>query len=263
MKLKHVVRGILPYAVTKVYLDKRDAKKSDIPYPVYQQRFEEVAACLEDDGRFICSWDDRFPCLNDAKSFTPFEPHYTYHPAWAARILAETMPARHVDIGSSLSFVAQVSAFVPMQFYDYRPAQLHLPNIQCLAADITNLPFEDASIASLSCMHVVEHIGLERYGDTFDPQGDIKAMNELQRVIAPGGQLLFVVPVAGKQKIAYNAHRIYTYDGVLSIIKNLKLCRFSLITDRQELVWDATRKDSDEQQWGCGCFYFKNDNMSV
>jgi len=44
-------------------------------------------------------------------------------------------------------------------------------------------------------MNVVEHVGLGRYGEPLDPEGDIKAMRELRRVLAPGGSLLFVVPV--------------------------------------------------------------------
>jgi hypothetical protein len=36
-------------------------------------------------------------------------------------------------------------------------------------------------------MHVVEHIGLGRYGEPMDEQGDLKAIEELKRVLAPGG----------------------------------------------------------------------------
>ena len=48
------------------------------------------------------------------------------------------------------------------------------------------LPFEDESVESLSCMHVVEHIGLGRYGDILDPDGDSKAISELKRALAVG-----------------------------------------------------------------------------
>ena len=39
-------------------------------------------------------------------------------------------------------------------------------------------------------MHVVEHIGLGRYGDQVDPDGDLMAMKELERVTAKLGKLL-------------------------------------------------------------------------
>jgi len=41
---------------------------------------------------------EAYPMLDDKTSVTPIEPHYTYHPAWAARILAQTKPQKHVDI---------------------------------------------------------------------------------------------------------------------------------------------------------------------
>jgi hypothetical protein len=59
-------------------------------------------------------------------------------------------------------------------------------------------------------MHVIEHIGLGRYGEALDPDGDLKAIRELVRVLAAGGNLLVVVPV-GRPRIQFNAHRIYDY----------------------------------------------------
>ena len=124
----------------------------------------------------------------------------------------EIHPAKHTDISSSLYFSGIVSAFVPVDFYDYRPADLHLSDLTSAHADLTKLFFANASIDSLSCMHTVEHIGLGRYGDRIDPSGDLKAINELTRVVAAGGSFLFVVPV-GKPKIEFNAHRIYSYGA--------------------------------------------------
>ena len=221
----------------------------------FKTRFKDVASLLAD-GRFTCGWEDRWPCLNDATGTAAFDAHYVYHTAWAARILAETRPARHVDIGSCLRFATLASAFVPLEFYDYRPAAVSLSGLTCGHADVTALPFADASIASLSCMHVVEHIGLERYGDPFDPQGDLKAMKELARVLAPGGQLLFVVPVGNEARIQYNGHRIYTYAQIPGYFSALSLDSFAFITDSREFLPSAGETDTLGQKYGCGCFCF-------
>jgi SAM-dependent methyltransferase len=109
-------------------------------------------------------------------------------------------------------------------------------------------------------MHVVEHIGLGRYGDVIDWDGDLKAINELRRVVAPGGTLLFVVPIGGKARIQFNAHRIYTYDQVISYFPEFILCEFSLIPDELSdggLVRNASKELSNMQYYGCGCFFFK------
>lgn len=211
------------------------------------------------DGRFPLHWRNRYPCLKDKTTGTNFDRHYIYHPAWAARVLASTKPLQHVDISSSLHFCSLVSAFVPVRFYDFRPADIVLENLQCEQADICALPFPDGSIPSLSCMHVIEHVGLGRYGDPLDPDGDLKAMAELQRVVAPGGDLLLVVPV-GKPRLMYNAHRIYSFEQVRNFFAGLELREFSLIPDNEGqdgLLVDAPPKLADSQDYGCGCFWFR------
>src|SRR5881409_2227893 len=93
--------------------------------------------------RFDLRWSERLPCLDDRTATTPFDRHYVYHAAWAARALADTRPERHVDISSTLFFCGIVSAFVPVDFYDYRPADLHLDNLVSGRADLLSLPFAD------------------------------------------------------------------------------------------------------------------------
>lgn len=214
--------------------------------------------------RFSMLWSDRYPCLHDRTITTGFDRHYIYHPAWAARILAETLPKEHVDISSTLYFCTLVSAFIPVKYYDYRPADLKLENLSAGSADLLSLPFADGSIQSLSCMHVVEHVGLGRYGDPLDPDGDLKAIKELKRVLAPGGLLLFVVPVGGLSKIMFNAHRIYRYDQVMEYFSDLELKEFVLIPESPEyggLVQNPPQELVDAQRYGCGCFCFRKKSL--
>lgn len=209
--------------------------------------------------RFEMYWKDRYPCLDDRTSITGFDRHYVFHPAWAARVLARTRPEFHVDISSSLHFCTLISAFIPIRYYDYRPASVKLDNLSSEHADLLSLPFEDKSIPSISCMHVVEHVGLGRYGDSLDYNGDLKAIRELKRVLAPGGTLLFVVPI-GKPKIMFNAHRIYSHDQVTDCFSDLELREFALIPDDpagEGLIRHATKELADEQTYGCGCFWYQ------
>jgi hypothetical protein len=205
------------------------------------------------------NWDDRYPCFSDKTTSTAFDGHYVYHTAWAARILKQTMPVLHVDISSSLYFCSIVSAFIPVAYYDYRPPRLQLDYLKINHADITTLPFKTDSIKSLSCMHVVEHIGLGRYGDPLDPGGDIKAIDELKRVLSPGGDLLIVVPI-GVPKVMFNAHRIYSYDQIVNNFKHYKLVEFAFIPDdfhKYGIIRNAPVELTRTQKYGCGCFWFK------
>ena len=209
--------------------------------------------------RFVVRREDLYPCLSEATSATLFDRHYIYHPAWAARVLAQTQPAEHIDISSHLSFCAIVSAFVPVRFYDYRPADLQLSGLQSLPADLMALPFADNSLPSLSCMHTVEHVGLGRYGDPLDPDGDVKAIAELRRVVAPGGSLLFVVPV-GRPRLQFNAHRIYSYAQVAEQFAGWQVREFALIQDDAKgggLLTHNAAALVEQQFYGCGCFWLQ------
>ena len=222
-------------------------------YLVFKKQFDEFKKQLGPDVKIT-----EYPCLFDNTGVTPIEPHYTYHPAWAARVVAQLNPLKHIDISSTTNFGTIASAFVPFEFYDYRPANIHLSNYKSGRADLTNLHFVTNSVESLSCMHTVEHIGLGRYGDPMDINGDIKAIKELQRVVKTGGSLLFVVPV-GKPRIEFNAHRIYDYNTIINAFDGMILKEFSLVPDDFENVGYITNPSAEiieKQNWGCGCFWF-------
>lgn len=63
-----------------------------------------------------------------------------------------------------------------------------------------------------------EHDGLGRYGDPLDPEGDLRAMRDLHKLMAEEGILFLAVPV-GPDCLVWNAHRIY---GPLRLPKLLK-----------------------------------------
>lgn len=228
-----------------------------VAYVLEFKRFKNMTGAA---GRFQLLWGDRYPCLKDKTEETSFDRHYIYHPAWAARVLAQSRPEFHVDISSSLHFCSLASAFIPVKFYDYRPAEMNLSGLTCFSADLLSLPFADQSLSSLSCMHVVEHVGLGRYGDPIDPEGDLKAMVELKRVLAVNGNLMFVVPIGGTPMIMFNAHRIYSYAQIMEYFSGLELVEFALIPDSSKhggLLRNADKKMADAQKYGCGCFWFR------
>lgn len=214
-----------------------------------------------DGQRFIIKEADKWPILNQNDKNTKFDKHYIYHTAWAARKLKKLSPIKHVDISSLLYFSVMVSAFVPIDFYDYRPASVILDNFKSSHADLTKLPFSDNSIQSLSCMHVIEHIGLGRYGDALDINGDLKAISELKRVISKNGYLLFVVPIGRIAKIRFNAHRVYSYNQIISQFSEFKLEEFSLISMKETngIIVNATEAQVNEEDEACGCFLFKKE----
>jgi SAM-dependent methyltransferase len=226
---------------------------------VYYQQFRAFcrASRKSEDNRFTCRWQDRMPCLSEKTETFSFDRHYIYHTAWAARILACTRPARHVDVASSLYFSSIVSAFVPVDFYEFRPPALYLSGFTAHKGTLLQLPLEDKSVCSLSCMHVTEHVGLGRYGDPIDPAGDRKTAAELQRVLAPGGQLLFVVPM-GQGIIRFNAHRLYTFSQVCELFTGAILEEFTFVDEREGSLRTMPAYEAQKTRLeGCGCFLFR------
>jgi SAM-dependent methyltransferase len=219
----------------------------------------EIFQSLSKDARFPISKRNLKLYLDDRTGTASIDFHYFFHTAWAARVLAETKPTKHIDISSALLFVGSVSAFIPIEFYEFRCAPIDLPGLTSGEADLCNLPFPSETVESISCMHVVEHIGLGRYGDPIDPEGDLKAAKELQRVLGPGGQLLFVVPLAENPILFFNAHRIYSYEMVLEMFPEMKMMEFALIPNTRSdvgLIRGATRHDVIGEKYACGCFHF-------
>jgi SAM-dependent methyltransferase len=224
-------------------------------------RFAKYVSHFSTFRRLRAADPDRFSrielhaCVWDEHTSGTFDRHYVNHCAWAARVLASIAPRAHVDISSTAYFAAIVSAFIPVSYYEYRRPELEFSNLESGCADLLRLPFADGSISSISCMHVVEHVGLGRYGDPLDPCGDLRAVSELIRVTAPGGHVLFVVPV-GRPRIMFNAHRIYSFEMIKEAFSGMDLAGAGLVPDQGPFVDDPAPALMNACSYGCGCFHF-------
>ena len=87
--------------------------------------------------------------------------HYFHQDLWAAKEVYKSQVKSHVDIGSRVDgFVAHILSFCEVQFVDIRKLESRTSGLTFIEGSITKLPFENDSIQSLSCLHVMEHIGL-------------------------------------------------------------------------------------------------------
>lgn len=225
----------------------------------FNDQFREFCKQSVVDGRFDPLPSQMHPVLNEDGDQNEFSYSYVMHTAWAARILNKTNPRYHVDFSSYLYFSALVSAFIPMTFYDYRPVRLLLPNFTGEKTDLTNLFFQDNVTESVSCLHVIEHLGLGRYGDPIDAQADLKAASELKRTLAYNGNLLIVVPMNKQSRVVFNAHRLYSYEQVMGMFHGLFLKEFSLINNCDPIIYNADPKqiiDTTDLADSTGLFWF-------
>jgi SAM-dependent methyltransferase len=205
----------------------------------------------------LTRYDDN-PQLFDWLPTTPYDPHYLHQDAWAARELHARGVEEHVDVGSRITFVAGIAAFTRVTFVDIRPLDTEVPGLTSVAGSVLSLPFSDGSLGSLSCLHVAEHIGLGRYGDPLDPAGTRKAALELARVLAPGGTLLFALPV-GEPRTNFNAHRVHDPREVPGLFPGLRLDAFAAVDDAGCFRPDARPDDLAGASWSCGMYRLVRD----
>lgn len=217
----------------------------------YKKRNQGTKFRLKDASLFFTTYDKYLPA---GSIFT----HYFFQDLWAAGKIHENNPGEHVDVGSRLDgFVAHVLPFCKVSYVDIRPLVAEIPNLQFIQGSILELPFENESIKSLSCLHVIEHIGLGRYGDAVDPDGYKKAARELTRVLAKEGVLLIGTPT-GKEKLFFDAHRVFDPATIKDIFGELELCEFHLIDDSAKGIhYNASFEMASQCNYGCGLYVFK------
>ena len=198
-------------------------------------------------------WRDAFPKVGDRILTTPYDVHYLPQDTWAARRVAEHRPERHVDVGSRVEFACFLTAITQVAFVDIRPLDAGIEDLESIAGSVLDLPFGDRSLPSVSCLHVAEHIGLGRYGDPLDPAGTRKAIAELQRVTAPGGQLLFSLPV-GRPRVCFNAHRVLDPREIPALFDELELAEFAGVDDDGVFRRHRTVGELADQNYACGMY---------
>lgn len=198
---------------------------------------------------------DAYPCLSDRTATSGVDSHYFFQDRWAFARIREQGAAEHVDVGSRLDFIGFLTTVCRVTFVDIRPFVVPVDNLDSREGSILAMPYGDASVSSLSCLHVSEHIGLGRYGDPLDPEGTAKACAELQRIVAVGGHLFFSLPV-GKPRVCFNAHRIHSPARILQFFSRLTLVELSGITDDGKFVRNIDPQILAESDYACGLFHF-------
>ncbi len=208
------------------------------------------------------SFKIRFSALN-YNTFDKFQPagsinnHYFLQDLWAARNIYLTKPTKHVDVASRIDgFVAHVLPFCPVTYVDVRKIESNIENLTFIEGIIEKLPFADASVDSLSCLHVLEHIGLGRYGDPINPNGYLQGAKELARILKPGGMLYFSTPT-GKEKLYFDAHRVFDPNTIIQAFSDLNLVQFDFINDRSEgIIQNCQYEYAANNNYGCGLYIF-------
>lgn len=154
---------------------------------------------------------------------------YFWQDLWAARLIYDTKPDKHYDIGSRVDgFITHLLTFGQRVVQiDIRPLNVDVDGYEFVCADATTLyGIDDNRIDSLSALCSLEHFGLGRYGDNIDPEACFKCFDAIQRVIRIGGYAYISVPI-GREHLEFNAHRVFLPQTIIDAFSEMKLIEFS------------------------------------
>jgi hypothetical protein len=199
-----------------------------------------------------------YPCLKDKYDNSgSASGHYFHQDMLVARKIYENNPKIHVDIGSRIDgFVAHVAVFRPIYVMDIRAQNSKINNMHFIQQDFM-VPFTEDKYEyrdSLSCLHAMEHFGLGRYGDSINYNGYILGMENLYKLLKKHGKLYFSVPI-GRQRIEFNAHRVFSVQYLLDSFKNkYQIDSFSFVDDNGNLHENVQLFPSDIEN-NFGCYY--------
>lgn len=197
------------------------------------------------------------PCLEDKYASSGIASgHYFHQDILVARRIYARNPKKHVDVGSRIDgFVAHVATFRKIEVIDIRFLTSNVPNISFRQLDVMNSVNNIINYCdSLSCLHALEHFGLGRYGDPLDIQGHTRGFENISKILQHNGILYLSVPI-GKQRIDFNAHRVFSIDTVLAMAKSqYDLISFSYVDDLGDLH-ENINLNGQERELNCGCYY--------
>ncbi len=205
-----------------------------------------------------------YPCLSDwDEEGGTTKDEYFWQDLHVARQINQKKPTKHIDIGSRIDgFVAHVASFRDIEVYDIRPITTLIPGIIFRQGDLMN-PTESLvdSCDSLSCLHALEHFGLGRYGDPIDPNGYAKGLENMAKLLQPGGIFYLSAPV-GEERVEFNANRVFSPQTLvrLGAENGLSLKEFAWVGTSRTLIQSSNPvQDMDElekQHYALGIFTF-------
>lgn len=214
------------------------------------------------------------PCLHDRLEeggITKSE--YFWQDLLVARWIYEEKPKRHVDVGSRIDgFVAHVASFREVEVFDVRPVTTSIPSIVFRKADLMDsasigfFTSEKGYCDSLSCLHALEHFGLGRYGDTINPQGYKKGLENMARLLLSSGKFYLSTPI-GIERVEFNAGWVFDPRNIIATSQSygLKLEKLTVI-DNSGIVHDYIEfhdellKELAQQNYNLGIFTFIKSN---
>jgi 2-polyprenyl-3-methyl-5-hydroxy-6-metoxy-1,4-benzoquinol methylase len=120
--------------------------------------------------------------------------------------------------------------------------QIEHKNIEYLTGDILAHNFNGQVFNCIINTSTIEHIGMGRYGDRENPDGDIIAMQKLKGLLKPDGKMILTIPI-GLDKIHGNLYRVYGNKRLEMLLKGFKEIKSEFWAKGETLRWQRVTKE--------------------
>jgi len=130
-------------------------------------------------------------------------------------------------------------------------------NLKCIVGDVRRTSFENDFFDCVIAVSTLEHIGLGRYGEWLESDGDITAISEISRILSINGTLLITL-LFGKGEI-YPKHRVYNKKRLQIILDGFKIEGENYYVRNKNGFWSSCKKEdlaeiqSPQVEMGLAC----------
>jgi SAM-dependent methyltransferase len=130
---------------------------------------------------------------------------------------------------------------------DFNPYPHSHPNLRAVRGDAMRCPFAAGTFAAVLAISVIEHIGIGHYGDPLAPAGDEVTIQEIARILRPGGLALITVPFG--QSMTNELQRVYDPPGLTELLKPLTLVHVEHAWSRAGLWMPCSEGEAASVDW--------------
>lgn len=165
----------------------------------------------------------RFNILVQAYRFFPLIGHINYSRLVEWQFVLQHLPqkpAKILDVGSNYSlfpYKLKASGHEVHCLDQNSPNRRYPKSIQFHQANLVNININSNIFDVVSCISVIEHIGLGKYDDPKFSEGDIKGIKEMIRILKPNGLLIITTNIC-RQTCIYNHERFYGRNRIKELM---------------------------------------------
>jgi hypothetical protein len=120
--------------------------------------------------------------------------------------------------------------------------------------DLQDMKKEDfMGVTSVSSLHVMEHLGLGKYGDKIDAIGHRRIFKDFSDVLNTGTKLYLSSPISNRPGIVFNAGRHLDPFEMINDARNngFKIDEMAVVQDNWDFDINPNEEQLKKSEYGC------------